>query len=231
MKAKKPGLTREAIKQFNEERKGLEVNIMEEVLSSRRNAWRVAGAACVVSIACLSLAGFVVHRYSEPLPPYLLTYNDATHNLSTVAMTRNMASAGDDLDSKFLTEYVIHRETYDYNSVQADYEAVGLMSTSDAAQSYLSKFSGRNGMDKRLGDSESTKVGISSVILDHKHGVATIRFTTTRRVRSSPVDDPTQHWIVIIGYEYQELALNAAQRSINPLGFRVTSYRVYPETK
>ncbi len=37
MKAnKKTGLTREAIKEFNESRKGLEVDLMDEVLKSRR---------------------------------------------------------------------------------------------------------------------------------------------------------------------------------------------------
>lgn len=36
MKAnKKTGLTREAIKEFNESRKGLEVDLMDEVLKSR----------------------------------------------------------------------------------------------------------------------------------------------------------------------------------------------------
>ncbi|HCP9657203.1 TPA: type IV secretion system protein, partial [Escherichia coli] len=70
---------------------------------------------------------------------------------------------------------------------------------------------------------------INSVILDKPHGVATIRFTTVRRVRSNPVDDQPQRWIAIMGYEYKSLAMNAEQRYVNPLGFRVTSYRVNPE--
>ncbi|NAU77634.1 type IV secretion system protein, partial [Klebsiella pneumoniae] len=107
--------------------------------------------------------------------------------------------------------------------------AVGLMSTPNVAESYQSKFKGRNGLDKVLGDSETTRVKINSVILDKPHGVATIRFTTVRRVRSNPVDDQPQRWIAIMGYEYKSLAMNAEQRYVNPLGFRVTSYRVNPE--
>ncbi len=77
------------------------------------------------------------------------------------------------------------------------------MSTPNVAESYQSKFKGRNGLDKVLGDSETTRVKINSVILDKPHGVATIRFTTVRRVRSNPVDDQPQRWIAIMGYEYR----------------------------
>ncbi|MCV4639752.1 type IV secretion system protein [Citrobacter freundii] len=48
-------------------------------------------------------------------------------------------------------------------------------------------------------------------------------------MRSNPVDDQPQRWIAIMGYEYKSLAMNAEQRYVNPLGFRVTSYRVNPE--
>ncbi|HDV5007145.1 TPA: type IV secretion system protein, partial [Escherichia coli] len=126
--------------------------------------------------------------------------------------------------------YVIHRESYDFYSLQVDYDAVGLMSTSNVAESYLSKFKGKQGIDKVLGDSEITRVTINSTILDKEHGVATIRFTTVRRARSNNFDDPPKHWIAILGYEYKALAMNASQRYVNPLGFRVTSYRVNPES-
>jgi type IV secretion system protein VirB8 len=68
MKAnKKTGLTREAIKEFNESRKGLEVDLMDEVLKSRRTAWMVATGSAVVTVFALSLVGYVVHKYSQPI--------------------------------------------------------------------------------------------------------------------------------------------------------------------
>lgn len=230
MRSKKNGLTKEAIKEFNESRKGLEVDIMNEVLSSRRTAWRVAASAGVVAMVCLGIAGFVIHRYSQPIPPYMLTINKDTGEVSQIKMTHDQASYGDEIDKFWLTQYIIHRESYDFYSVQVDYTAVGLMSTPSVAESYLGKFKGRRGLDKVLGDSETTKTIINSVILDKAHGVATIRYTTIRRVRNNPTDDVQKHWIAIMGYEYQSLSMNANQRYVNPLGFRVNSYRVNPES-
>ncbi|WP_407213988.1 VirB8 family type IV secretion system protein [Enterobacter kobei] len=96
------------------------------------------------------------------------------------------------------------------------------------AESYLSKFKGKQGIDKVPGDSEITRVTINSTILDKEHGVATIRFTTVRRARSNNFDDPPKHWIAIRAMS-TKLAMNAS-RYVNPLGFRVTSYRVNPES-
>nr|UMW97413.1 hypothetical protein [Escherichia coli] len=89
------------------------------------------------------------------------------------------------------------------------------MSTPNVAESYQSKFKGRNGLDKVLGDSETTRVKINSVILDKPHGVATIRFTTVRRVQQIPLMISPQRWIAIMGYEYKSLAMNAEQRYVN----------------
>ena len=230
MREKKKGLTKEAIKEFNESRKGLEVDVMNEVLSSRRTAWIVAAVASVVAVVAIGNATFVNYRYSQPIPPFLLSLNPSNHEVSQVKLTRDDATYGDEIDKYFLTQYVIHRESYDFYSLQVDYDAVGLMSTPNVAEAYLSRFKGKQGIDKVLGDSETTRVSINSTILDREHGVATIRFTTVRRSRSNNFDDPPKRWIAILGYEYKSLAMNASQRYINPLGFRVTSYRVNPES-
>lgn len=230
MKKKNPGIKKEEFDQYRHERRGLEVTILDEMASSRQTAWRVAGASLLVTLLSLGITGITIHRYSEPLSPFLLTYNDANHNIQQVKMTTDKASYGDELDKMFISRYVIARQSYDNNSLQADYDVVSLMSTPNAAEGYLDQFKGRNRIDKVLGDSEFTRTDINSIILDSKHQVATVRFTTVRRARSNPVDDPPKHWIAILGYSYKSLVMNSSQREINPLGFRVNSYRVNPES-
>lgn len=230
MRKKSAEVKKEDLAQFMSERKGLEVKILEEVSKSRQVAWRVAAGFGVVTVISLIITGITIHRYSEPLSPFLLTYNDANHNIQQVKMTTDKASYGEDLDRMFISRYVVARQSYDNNSLQADYDVVSLMSTANAAEDYLAQFKGRNRIDRVLGDSEFTKTEINSIILDAQHQVATVRFTTTRRARSNPVDDPPKHWIAILGYSYKSLVMNSSQREINPLGFRVTSYRVNPES-
>uniref|UniRef100_UPI002B05C67C type IV secretion system protein n=1 Tax=Citrobacter koseri TaxID=545 RepID=UPI002B05C67C len=75
------------------------------------------------------------------------------------------------------------------------------------------------------GSPERTTVHINSVITDREHGVATVRFTTQQRIRQRPNPEPPRYWIATIAYEYKALPMTAQQRYINPLGFRVTSYR------
>ncbi|WP_079949118.1 type IV secretion system protein [Salmonella enterica] len=44
-------------------------------------------------------------------------------------------------------------------------------------------------------------------------------------MRQRPNPEPPRYWIATIAYEYKALPMTAQQRYINPLGFRVTSYR------
>ncbi|HCB4700148.1 TPA: type IV secretion system protein, partial [Klebsiella pneumoniae] len=155
----------------------------------------------------------------------LTTINKDTGEVSQVKITRDEATYGDVIDQYWISQFVIHRESYDYNSIQVDYDAMSLMASGDVADEYLSMFKGPNRIDKRLGDSERTTVHINSVITDREHGVATVRFTTQQRIRQRPNPEPPRYWIATIAYEYKALPMTAQQRYINPLGFRVTSYR------
>lgn len=70
---------------------------MHEVLSSCRTAWIVAVAACVVAVVAIGNATYVNYRYSQPLPPFLLTLNPATKEASQVKLTRDEATYGDEI--------------------------------------------------------------------------------------------------------------------------------------
>ena len=227
-KSKRP-LNANELSHYQQNRKLYEVDIMQEVLASRRLAWRITLSCFVLLFIAIAVMGFTIYSYSQPLPPYLLTINRETGEVSQLKMTRDQASYGEEIDKYWLTQYVKHRESYDYFSIQADYDAVGLMSDNRVVNDYLKKFSGKQRIDKQYGSKQTISVTIRSVLLDRAHNVATIRFDTIIRKASQPDNEQRQHWIAILGYEYQALTMNARQRFINPLGFRVTSYRVSTE--
>ncbi|HBV4265969.1 TPA: type IV secretion system protein [Klebsiella pneumoniae] len=224
-KNKNQAITREELNKYHEETQGLERDMVNEILNSRSRAWKTATAFFVFAVVSMVTAVGVIIRFAQPLPAYLTTINKDTGEVSQVKITRDEATYGDVIDQYWISQFVIHRESYDFNSIQVDYDAMSLMAAGEVADEYLSMFKGPNRIDKRLGDSERTTVHINSVITDRAHGVATVRFTTQQRIRQRPNPEPPRYWIATIAYEYKALPMTAQQRYINPLGFRVTSYR------
>ncbi len=72
----KPGATPTTandLEKYKEERQGLEVDLLDEILGSRQRAWKVAGWVIRVGLFGMALAGFVVWRYSQPVPEHCLS--------------------------------------------------------------------------------------------------------------------------------------------------------------
>ena len=226
LKREKPQpITRDEEKTYAAERKGLERDILSEILKSRKTAWNVAKGASAFGVLGIVVAVMVIYRYAQPLPAYENFINKDTGEVTQVKMSRDEASYGELIDQYWLGQFVIHSESYDYATLQVDYDAMSLMAEGDVADSYLKQFKGPDAIQKKLGDSQYTRVKINSVILDREHGVATVRYATTKRYRQRPQDEAPQYWIATIAYEYKKLPMTAQQRYINPLGFRVTSFR------
>jgi type IV secretion system protein VirB8 len=228
---KKPvPVTREDVEKYRAERRGLEVDVLDEVLLSRRRAWQVASGFGALAAVAFIMAGGTVLRYSQPIPEHMLWMNKDTGEVQQVALMRGETTYGDVIDSYWVSRYVVHHESYDFYSAQADYDAVGLMSSGQVADDYQQRYRGTDAMDKRLGDSENTVVHVTSVILDREHGIATVRYTTTKKYRQRPLPEPTQYWIATVAYKYVVSPMTATQRYINPLGFCVTSFRTNAES-
>jgi len=231
-KAEAPApVTKDAMDEYRQSRRGLEVDVLDEILSSRQRAWQVTVGAFGTTLVALALAGFVIYRYSQPVPEHLLVLDKDTGAVQEVSLVKTEKSYGEVIDAYWVAQFVIHFESYDFYSVQADYDAMGLLAASPVAEQYQNRYhwGQTDSVDKRIGDSETTRVHITSVILDREHGIATVRFTTTKQVRQRPLAEAAQYWIATVAYKYEPSLMTARQRYINPLGFRVLSYRVNAE--
>lgn len=224
-------ITRDRLDQYKKERSDLEVDLLDEVLSSRKNAWRVAAGGGFLAVLSLALAGFVIHRYSQPIPEHILAWNKDTGAVQELSLVTQAKTYGEVTDSYWVGQFVQHFEGYNFSIAQADYNAVGLMAEPEVAEQYQARYHwGRpDAIDKRVGSSESVRVHVSSVILDRQNGIATVRFTTTKQYAQRPLPEPTQYWIVTMAYSYKPGLMTAEQRQVNPLGFRVRTYRVNAE--
>lgn len=196
-------------------------DFLETNIKWRQWAVRACIGFFVLAVCSAVVTWFVIFRYSQPLPTYLLT-QDGENQYQVVPLVKAKASLGELEDKYWAAQYVIHHETYEFNSQQAHYDAVGLMSSSDVAEAYAKQFQGDKGLDKVLGDSEKRTPKIWSVVV--KDGVATVRYSITRKLRSSPLAEPPKFYIVSFGYDFSNVLLNAEQRLINPKGYTAYSF-------
>ncbi|EPQ7029119.1 VirB8/TrbF family protein, partial [Klebsiella pneumoniae] len=137
-KNKIQAISREDLNKYHEETQGLERDMVNEILNSRSRAWKIATAFFVFAVVSMVTAVGVIIRFAQPLPAYLTTINKDTGEVSQVKITRDEATYGDVIDQYWISQFVIHRESYDYNSIQVDYDAMSLMASGDVADEYLS---------------------------------------------------------------------------------------------
>lgn len=222
-------VTQADIEKFQQERRGIESEFLSEMASDRKRAWSVAKVSwCFTGLAMFGLF-FTIHRYSQPIVPPVIVMNPETNAVQQVSIMADKMHYSEAMDKYWLGMYVVHHESYDFNSLQIDYDAVGLMSAPSVADDYRRRYT-QDKLDKKLGDSEDTQVFIHSVVVDQKHLVASVRFSTVRHVHTRDKADAPKYYIAEIGYKYANVAMTAAQREINPLGFRVTSFRMIEES-
>ena len=192
--------------------------------ASRRTAWWVAGGASAIAI-CEALA-LVFLTPLKTVEPYTLLVDRQTgfvqqlKPLEAETISRDRA-----LTQSFLVQYVIAREGFDIDTVQGDYRKVGLWSVGAARESYVAEVQVSNPDSPlvRLPRSSHVDVQVKSVT-PMNNDTAMVRFDTQRRDAGGQ-PHPAQPWVAIVRYGYSGEPMSIADRMINPLGFKVSSYR------
>jgi type IV secretion system protein VirB8 len=212
------------------ESRGLERDYLREVLRSRRAAWRAAATAASIAFVSLAVTGIQIKESAKPVPPFILRVDNATGQTDVLSVMKTREdSYGDIVDRYWLSQYVLHRESYDYQTIQVDYNATGLMSTAEVAADYRHTFEGDTARDKVLSDKARILVDMETPpVLNQGTSTATVRFKTVLHWQNSRPDE-VRHWVATVAYRYVNSAMKPQDRLINPLGFQVQSYRVDPE--
>lgn len=227
MSKKSQPIKKEELNTYLAESLGLERDYLAEIVQSRKKAWRITYAA--LGLAALGIIAGVAGLRREPPRPLVLRVDNATGNVDVVSVMREQEqSYGEIVDEYFLNRYVLSRESYDYDSIQLDYDTTALMSAPDVQQEYYKLFEGENARDAVYSNRVRIVVSVHSIQPNGK-GQATVRFST-REIHSNGSRSDERNWIATIGYTYVSAPMKLEDRRINPLGFQVTSYRVAPET-
>lgn len=217
----------EGLKEYLAETRGLERDYVGEVLASRRVAWRVAVASLVLAgVSVGAVMGLTPLKRTEAV---VLRVNDSTGHVDVVSTIADAkASYGEVVDKYFLNQYVLNRESYDYNTIQANYDTTALLSAPDVQREYIKLYAAPDSRDKVLKNSARILVRVKSITPNSQLGTAVVRFAT-QKVTFDGVPDAPQDWIATLGYHYVNAPTTEVDRRVNPLGFQVRSYRVDPE--
>ena len=195
---------------------------------SEGRAWRVAGGACLVAVAAVISTG--VMAYKHTVEPMLLSENAETGAVNVITRLRDADVTGSEVrDKHWIGRYIEARETYDWHTLQADYDTVGLLSGPEVGAEYGRIFDGDDALHERWGQSVRATVDVASIVLNGNSS-ATVRFTKNIVRAQRGAEPDVTHWVATLGYHYDtSLRISEALRRVNPWGFQVTSYRVDPE--
>lgn len=201
---------------------------------SERRAWVVAGVA--TAAALLAVGGMALLAPFKRVVPMVFAVDKASGNTELVnaADDRNVAQLGyqELLDKHWASRYVMSRESYFYRLLQTDYDTVLMLSADDVGRDYARVFEGVDPRDKKLGPMTEWKVTILSVSLQ-KDGVgnkAVVRFQREQRRLDAERPEMPTYYVATMAYEYKPSMFGKEKDLIvNPLGFRVTNYRLDTE--
>lgn len=213
------------VERYLRETQGLERDLIAEIGASKRMAWRAVHCLTVATVASWMAFAVYVAKTSAPIPPVVIKVNDmtgASEVMTTIPIIGQ--SMGEVVDGYWATNYVIHRESYDWDTIAFDHRLTRLMSTEEAAREYVEKFKGDQALDKTIGDKARDVVNIVSSHVDPDKGIATVRYTKQRWNRDGTKGD-LDHRFVTIAYRYANAPMKADDRQIDPVGFQVTSWR------
>ena len=204
---------------------------------------RSEGRAGVIAKIAVLLVVLLVVAIISMLPlkekiPYLVRVDSSTGIPDIInSLTSKEITHPDAWNKHWMVEYVRHRETYNWYTLQGDYDYVGLFSSPPIAQEYQSLFSGAEALDQVYGNKITVKVKIVSVVPNAKKttkGVdyysGTVRFKKTiKRVKDKGKGKST-YWLATITFVYNNpKKLKESERLENPFGLQVVDYRVDPE--
>lgn len=200
---------------------------IQMVENSERRAWAIVkGMALLLGLAIISIA--VMLPLKDTIPFIYRTNTDTGVPELITAMDMDNIEYEEAQDMYWLNLYVHSRETYDWYTIQRDYDRTGLLSSREVGKEYAAMYAGSDALDKKYGSKIKATIKVVSVVPDK--GVGTVRFVkTTQRV-----DDPNSavetSWIATIAYKYTRPSIMIGKdRLVNPFGFQVNSYRVDQE--
>jgi type IV secretion system protein VirB8 len=202
---------------------------LDAMHKSQRMAWWVAIGAG--TIAVLEAGALILLTPLKTVEPYTLLVDRTTGYVQALKpLDADKIAPDAALTQSFLVQYVIARESFDMDMVNANYNKVASWSVEQARSGYLSAVQVSNPQSPLVVYPRTTVIETRvKSVSPLGRNVALVRFDTIRRDAGGQVH-PTQSWVSVIRYRFSGEPMKLEERFVNPLGFRVLRYRRDPES-
>lgn len=187
--------------------------------------WKLTG---ILSICCIlqSIALTTLMPLKTAIP-YVMRVDSTSGYIDIAKPLEDDKVTYDEVLSKFfLKEFVINRESYDWNTIQNMFDKTKLLSNSDVFAEYEFNIQSDLSPLKILRKEKKVVVAVRGVTFINN--LAQVRFAKlVKNKDGTPATGykPTT-WIATIDFDYEKEIKTEAERLENPLGFQVISYRV-----
>ncbi|EAJ9411817.1 type IV secretion system protein [Campylobacter coli] len=198
---------------------------------SNKRAWLISFVS--IFIAIISIVAVVLLTPLKTIEPYVIRVDNTTGMVDILTMLdEKEISSNEALDKYFISQYVKAREGYYYELLNQDYLLTQLMSSEKVANEYRAWYEGENARDQILKNSNEVNVQILSIVLGNSNGIktSTIRAKIiTKNLSSRGTSQATK--VITLSYDYTLGKASEENRLLNPLGFKVLTYRIDNEVE
>ncbi|MFL6588110.1 MAG: virB8 family protein [Luteimonas sp.] len=214
-----------------------ELTLTDQMRRSERRAWRVAG--CAVGMSVILAGGYVLFLPLKERVPYLVMADPYTGTASVARLAGNFnerdVTMEEAINKSNVAQFVLARESYDSGLIgQRNWRTTLSMAGPAVAPAYINLHAEHNPERpfRIYGTGRSVRTRILSIVLigggeGRRPSGATVRFQRSLYDKSNGRVEPVDARIATLEFAYNpELRLSDEDRLLNPLGFRVTNYRV-----
>lgn len=206
-----------------------EASRLLQIEKSERKAWMIT--KLLIICFCLSCLSLVLLLPLKTVEPYIIQVDKSTGRTDILKLANETELPVNEMMNKYwIFKYVQARETYDWRTLNQEYVTVRELSLPNVFDVYASQFgTQKDSLEMTLKDNVRILVTIQSIVIN-TDSIATVRFIKTVVNNTNGIKEQEKGWTATIGFEYfPTYTAPEERRLVNPLGFKVTSYRVDPE--
>jgi type IV secretion system protein VirB8 len=183
----------------------------------------------LLSLLCTLVMVLVIAQLTplKTVEPFVIQVDQKSGITQTVdPLTVKELTANEAVNNFFIVGYIRARETYDIHDLARNYNIVRIMSERDKVYpDFVMQADPNNPRSNaaRLGSTGVRTVKFKSITYLNPQ---LVQARLLIEEKSDNAGYTQQHKIALVGFEYIKLNLTNEERYINPLGFRVTDYRL-----